>query len=202
MALSMVNAGGGFGVAYADPVRLFDIRLFGMQLDEELASRPGSAGLTVVFESGRFLVASAGAYLAEVLDLKVNHGRCFAVVRGGTHHCRLPASWGHSHPFRVVPNGGGRSRSEISDCLVTVVGQLCTPKDVLARDVPVRRLRIGDVLVFHHAGAYGWSISHHDFLSHPHPDVLLLDEGGVPGSANTIAGRVEAGHPATRAAGS
>ncbi len=191
VALSMMNAGGGFGVAYAQPVRLFDIRLFGAQLHEELARRPASAGLTLVFESGRFLVASAGAYLAEVLDLKINHGRHFAVVRGGTHHFRLPASWGHSHPFRVVPTGdSGRCQSEISDCLVTVVGQLCTPKDVLARNVPVRRLRIGDVLVFHHAGAYGWSISHHDFLSHPHPEVVLLDEEQVSGSAGTSASRL------------
>jgi diaminopimelate decarboxylase len=45
---------------------------------------------------------------------------------------------------------------------------------VLARDVPVELIRVGDVIVFRLAGAYGWSISHHDFLSHPHPDVTWL----------------------------
>ena len=48
-------------------------------------------------------MAAWGAYVAEVLDVKENHGACFAVVRGGTHHFRLPASWGHSHPFTVIP---------------------------------------------------------------------------------------------------
>jgi diaminopimelate decarboxylase len=57
---------------------------------------------------------------------------------------------------------------------VTVTGELCTPKDVLARDVRVESLRAGDLLWFHSAGAYGWSISHHDFLSHPHPRHLFL----------------------------
>ncbi|MGS0652473.1 hypothetical protein ACU40U_16505, partial [Staphylococcus arlettae] len=27
-----------------------------------------------------------------------------------------------------------------------------------------------------YAGAYGWSISHHDFLSHPHPTFIYLTE--------------------------
>jgi len=45
---------------------------------------------------------------------------------------------------------------------------------VLARETPVDELRAGDLLWFHHAGAYGWSISHHDFLSHPHPRRVFL----------------------------
>ena len=48
-------------------------------------------------------------------------------------------------------------------------GQLCTPKDVLARRVTVKRLRAGDVVAFGMAGAYAWNISHHDFLMHPPP---------------------------------
>ncbi len=42
--------------------------------------------------------------------------------------------------------------------------------DVLARDVEIAHLRVGGRIVFRLAGAYGWHISHHDFLSHPHPE--------------------------------
>ena len=63
-------------------------------------------GVRLVFELGRYLAADAGWYAAEVLDLKRNHGRWFAVLRGGTHHFRLPAAWGYSHPFTVVPVEG------------------------------------------------------------------------------------------------
>jgi diaminopimelate decarboxylase len=104
------------------------------------------------------------------------------LVRGGTHHFRLPASWQHSHPFTALPVDrwrSGAARPELRDEPVTVVGELCSPKDVLARDVVVPRVRAGDVLVFHHAGAYGWEISHHDFLSHPHPEHVFL--GGPSG---------------------
>jgi diaminopimelate decarboxylase len=122
-------------------------------------------------------VAAWGAYVTEVLDVKTNHGRCFAVVRGGTHHFRLPASWGHSHPFTVIPVEEWPypfPRPGVRGAPVTVAGELCSPKDVLARDVEVDELRAGDILWFHHAGAYGWSISHHDFLHHPHPRQLFL----------------------------
>jgi diaminopimelate decarboxylase len=54
---------------------------------------------------------------------------------------------------------------------VTLVGQLCTPKDVLARSVHVACLRSGDIVAFALAGAYAWNISHHDFLMHPPPRV-------------------------------
>jgi diaminopimelate decarboxylase len=66
-------------------------------------------------------------------------------------------------------------RPEVVDAPVTVVGQLCTPKDVLAADVPVAAARAGDVLVFALAGAYAWNISHRDFLMHPPPRFHHLD---------------------------
>jgi diaminopimelate decarboxylase len=38
----------------------------------------------------------------------------------------------------------------------------------------VDRLRVGDVLLFARTGAYGWDISHHEFLHHPHPQMFVL----------------------------
>ena len=171
--VGVVNAGGGIGVDYAAIDRPFDWARFCADLADQLAAAP----VRLRFECGRYLVAAFGAYVTEVLDVKTNHGACFAVVRGGTHHFRLPASWGHSHPFTVIPVEDWPyplPRPEVRGGPVTVAGELCSPKDVLARDVAVDRLRAGDLLWFHHAGAYGWSISHHDFLHHPHPRQLFL----------------------------
>ena len=164
--LRYINVGGGFGVDYTGG-REFDVAA--------LAAIPADPRLVV--EPGRWLAAPAGWYAAEVLDLKRVHGQWFAVLRGGTHHFRLPAAWGYSHPFTVLPADDwpyGYARPSIRDSAVTVAGELCTPRDVLARQVDVGLLRVGDVLVFGNAGAYGWDISHHDFLRHPHPDVVWL----------------------------
>jgi 2-[(L-alanin-3-ylcarbamoyl)methyl]-2-hydroxybutanedioate decarboxylase len=173
VALQVVNAGGGIGVDYAAIDRPFDWK--GL-----CAALPDPAPVRLRFECGRYLAAAWGAYVTEVLDVKANHGTAFAIVRGGTHHFRLPASWGHSHPFTVIPVEEWRypfPRPSVRGRPVTVAGELCSPKDILARDVMVDELRAGDLLWFHHAGAYGWSISHHDFLNHPHPRRLFLDGG-------------------------
>ncbi|MFD0745277.1 type III PLP-dependent enzyme [Phytohabitans flavus] len=53
-------------------------------------------------------------------------------------------------------------------------GRAVHPRDVLTRAQHVDRLRVGDVLVFANAGAYGWDISHHDYLRHPHPAMLVV----------------------------
>jgi len=109
----------------------------------------------------------AGWYATEVLDVKTTHGRTFAVVRGGTHHFRLPAAWGYSHPFTVVPVPDWPHpypRPGVTDCPVDAVGELCTPRDVLSRRQHVTAVRAGDLLVFGRTGAYGWDISHHEFL--------------------------------------
>ncbi|MEV4421620.1 alanine racemase [Patulibacter sp. NPDC049589] len=166
--LQVINAGGGLGVDY--------------QSSDSIDVTPLSAvvvpdGLELIVEPGRYLAADAGWYAAEVLDLKTTHGRCFAVLRGGTHHFRLPAAWGYSHPFTVVPvDDWDRPypRPSVTDTEIDAVGELCTPRDVLTRGQRVARLRVGDLLVFGRAGAYGWDISHHDFLRHDPPEFVIL----------------------------
>jgi diaminopimelate decarboxylase len=59
---------------------------------------------------------------------------------------------------------------------VTLVGQLCTPKDVFAREVPTDRIAVGDLVAFSMSGAYAWNISHHDFLMHPKPRFRYLNQ--------------------------
>jgi diaminopimelate decarboxylase len=172
ITLRTINVGGGFGIDYTGD-RTFDLaRLRALPDDHRL-----------VFEPGRYLAAPAGWYAAEVLDLKRTHGTWFAVLRGGTHHFRLPAAWGYSHPFTVLPVDDWPhryGRPDLRDTAVTVTGELCTPRDVLARDTPVARIRVGDVVVFGNAGAYGWDISHHEFLRHPPPDRIWLQPSRSP----------------------
>nr|WP_221475798.1 type III PLP-dependent enzyme [Sphaerisporangium rubeum] len=160
-----VNVGGGMAVPYRRPDERFDWDAYGKGLT---ALR--SPGETLRVEPGRALTAYCGWYLTRVLDVKRVHGEVFAVVTGGTHHLRTPVAKGHDQPFAVLPTGEGPGAE---DEPVTLVGQLCTPKDVLARRV-VTTVRPGDVVVFGMAGAYAWTISHHDFLMHPKPGFHYL----------------------------
>jgi diaminopimelate decarboxylase len=181
LPLTEVNIGGGMGVDYHDPDRRFDWPAFGAGLRRLLAEHPG---LTLRIEPGRSVSVYCGWYVTEVLDLKHSHGEAFAVLRGGTHHLRTPATRHHDQPFQVIPAEGWPwpwTRPAAIDEPVTLVGQLCTPKDVLASRIPVRQLRAGDRIAFAMTGAYAWNISHHQFLMHPAPGFHYLDH--VPAAA-------------------
>lgn len=177
LAVDQVNVGGGIGVNYVEPQRQFDWEglCAGLAALPERAAMPG---VRVRFEIGRYLTAACGYYAMQVVDIKRSYGKTFLVGRGGTHHFRTPAAQGHSHPFHVLPVAAWPypfARAGVEGEPVSVVGQLCTPKDVLAFDAPVASVRCHDLLVFPYAGAYGWHISHHDFLRHPHPAQWYLE---------------------------
>jgi diaminopimelate decarboxylase len=161
-----INLGGGMAVDYRAPERRFDWAAYGAGL---AALRRPDEVLRV--EPGRAVTAYCGWYVTDVLDVKRTHGAAYAVLRGGTHHLRTPAAKGHDQPCTVLPAGTGPAVSGP----VTLVGQLCTPKDVLARQAPIDRLAVGDVVAFALAGAYAWNISHHDFLMHPKPAVHYVN---------------------------
>jgi diaminopimelate decarboxylase len=161
------NLGGGMAVNYGRPGERFDWTAYGRGL-----ARCARAGETLRVEPGRAVTAYCGWYVTRVLDVKPSHGRMFAVVAGGTHHLRTPAAKGHDQPFAVLPVPSWPHdwpRPAAPAGRVTIVGQLCTPKDVLARDVQAPGLRVGDLVAFGMAGAYAWNISHHSFLMHPEP---------------------------------
>jgi diaminopimelate decarboxylase len=162
-----INLGGGMAVDYRRPGERFDWSAYGHGL-----AQVAGPGESLRVEPGRAMTAYCGWYVTRVLDVKPSHGKTFAVVAGGTHHLRTPVTKGHDQPFAVLPVSAWPHpwpRPTASAGEVTVVGQLCTPKDVLARDVPVPGLRAGDLVAFGMAGAYAWNISHHDFLMHPEP---------------------------------
>jgi diaminopimelate decarboxylase len=176
--LRLVDVGGGFGVPFEPDrrgERPFDLARFGEGLARLTA--PGEA--RVLFEPGRLLVADCGWYAAEVIDVRHSYGTDFVILRGGIHHFALPTSWEIVHNFAVVPRTDSHPEGEQRP--VTVVGELCTPEDTLARDVRTGPVRPGDVVVFPMAGAYGYEFALAEFLGHPRPRRVLLRSGARGG---------------------
>ncbi|KJZ65262.1 type III PLP-dependent enzyme [Pseudomonas fluorescens] len=173
-AITHLNVGGGIGVNYLGPQQ-FDWQRLCTHLGQSLVACADAP--IVRFEPGRFISAFCGYYAIEVLDKKTSHGKHFLVCRGGTHQFRLPVAQGHDHP--VIHLARHRVTPTATQQDWTVVGQLCTPKDVLSRDCPLTGVEIGDMLVLPLAGAYGYNISHVDFLCHPRPPQVFVQQAGA-----------------------
>jgi diaminopimelate decarboxylase len=162
--LRVVDVGGGIGIGPGDETA-FDVGLFGRCV---AAIRPPN-NCRVVLEPGRYLVAECGYYATEVVDVKQTLGTWYAVVRGGINHFLRPALGDYAGTIRVVPVDDWPSayaRPGVHNASITVVGELCSPSDVLAQ-VSVDQLRAGDILVFSMAGSYGWELALQAFLGHP-----------------------------------
>jgi diaminopimelate decarboxylase len=166
--IRILNIGGGFGIPYFpgdEPLNLATIGANLARILDGLDSRLAQA--EVVIELGRFLVGEAGIYVSRVIDRKLSRGHVFLVTDGGLHH-HLAASGNFGQVVRknypVVV--GNRVRGHERE-IVSVVGPLCTPLDLLAENMEMGKAEVGDLIVVFQSGAYGLTASPTAFLSHP-----------------------------------
>lgn len=173
--MQVLNIGGGCGVPYFPGEKPLDINAVADSLarQQELL-HAASPQTRLVIELGRYLVAEAGLYVCRVLERKVSHGQVFLITDGGLHH-HLAASGNFGQVIRknypvVIGNrvhGGARE-------IVSVVGPLCTPLDVLADRVEMACADSGDLVAVFQSGAYGLTASPSAFLGHPAAQEVLV----------------------------
>jgi diaminopimelate decarboxylase len=173
--LRWLNIGGGLGVPYFPGEQRLDLAPIAANLEPLLTeAQERLPGAEIVMELGRYLVAEAGIYVCQVVDRKVSRGETFLITNGGLHH-HLAASGNFGQVIRknYPVCIGNRVASPVPEP-VSVVGPLCTPLDILADKMALSPAYPGDLVVVFQSGAYGYSASPLDFLSHPHPAQVLL----------------------------
>jgi len=174
-----LNLGGGFGIPYFGHESALDIQSVGSQLTTLINSTiDPTRNLAIVIELGRYLTAESGIYLSRIIEKKYSRGKHFLVVAGGmNHHLAASGNLGQTirrnFPVKASPLASRAMTDEKTEN-VTIVGPLCTPLDILASDVVLPVLQPGDHIAILNSGAYGYSASPHQFLSHPTPAELLL----------------------------
>lgn len=175
LQLRFVNIGGGLGIPYFPGEHPLELDSVAANLQTELTAFQSVAPQTeIVMELGRYLVGEAGLYVCQVIDKKVSRGTTYLVTDGGLHHhLSNSGNFGQvirkNYPVEAVPaNPTGESE------LVTVVGPLCTPLDIVADKVELPCCEVGDLIVVRQSGAYGFSASPQGFLSHPEVVEVLL----------------------------
>jgi diaminopimelate decarboxylase len=170
-----LNIGGGFGIPYFPGDLPLDVTQIGYHLAQWMprvhAALPGSE---IIVELGRYLVGEAGIYVTRVIDRKVSRGQVFLVVDGGLHH-HLAASGNFGQVIRKnYPVAVASASLNAAREVVSVVGPLCTPLDVLAAQTELPAADVGDLIVVFQSGAYGLTASPTAFLGHPAPGEVLL----------------------------
>lgn len=174
-SLQTFNIGGGFGIPYFPGDSALAIEHVGEHLQTMINTYASELSATkLIMELGRYLVGESGLYVCQVIDRKISNGEVFLITDGGMHH-HLAASGNLGQILRknypvIVANRINQAKTEVCN----VVGPLCTPLDCLAKKIELPVSAKGDYIAILQSGAYGFSASPKDFLSHPHPVEILV----------------------------
>lgn len=185
--IEAISAGGGLSIPYRDGDARIDTAHYFELWDEarrRIAAHLGHP-VRLEIEPGRFLVAESGALISEVRAVKTMGSRRFVLVDAGFNDLMRPAMYGSHHDISVLSAGGEEKSGERAPCVVA--GPLCESGDVFTQQeggvVESRLLpeaQVGDLLVFHDAGAYGATMSS-NYNSRP-----LLAEAMIDGASSRL----------------
>ncbi len=171
----LFNIGGGFGIPYFPGDRALNIAAIGENLQRLIPEvKRQLPDARIAIELGRYMVAEAGIYVCRVLERKISRGQIFLVTDGGLHH-HLAASGNFGQVIRknypvIIGNKVQGADREV----VSVVGPLCTPLDLLADQMQMAKASVGDLVVILQSGAYGLTASPAAFLGHPAAIEVLI----------------------------
>lgn len=163
-SIRAIDVGGGFPVAYHDDEPTADLDGFATVLRETF----GDAGVDLIVEPGRFLVAEAGVLLTEVLYRKDSGAKRFMIVDAGMNDLLRPSHYEAHHAIEPVLPSAAPLR------VVDVVGPVCESGDFLALDRPLPDVGAGALMAVRNAGAYGYVMSS-NYNSRPRPAEVLVD---------------------------
>ncbi|MBI5456359.1 diaminopimelate decarboxylase [Candidatus Kaiserbacteria bacterium] len=167
--LEFVDFGGGFGIPYRPEQKPLDVRRLGNEtaaIFSEFCRNRGKT-LELAIEPGRYLVAEAGALLAQVVDIKKTPGHTFVGINTGFNHLIRPAFYGSYHHVFNLSNPKGRNE------LVNIVGNICESSDFFVKRRALPKARLRDLLLFADAGAYGYAMSS-DYNLREKPKEILI----------------------------
>jgi diaminopimelate decarboxylase len=173
-----IDAGGGLGISYDDPqqtgksredAQLFDPKAAVLEYAQHIRAALAGFDGELLLEPGRFIIAQAGALLAQVLYTKRNGTKTFVVTDAAMNDLIRPALYQAYHS--ILPLRRHQKRPSV---VVDVVGPVCETGDFFARDRELPALEPGDSIALLDAGAYGMSLSS-NYNSRPRAAEVLVE---------------------------
>lgn len=161
--LEALDVGGGLAVRYHDEQAPTP-----SSFAAAVAPPVRAAGLKLLCEPGRFLVANAGLLLTRVLYRKRAGGKEFVIVDAGMSDFVRPSHYSAHHDIVPLVEGNRPER------LVNVVGPICESGDFLALDRKLPVPEPGELLAVLGTGAYGFVMSS-TYNQRPRPPEILVE---------------------------
>lgn len=167
--LSVLDIGGGFPVAYGG--RPLDIDAYCAPLRAALAELPSH--VRVLAEPGRFLVAPAMLAVSTVIGRARRNDRWWYYLDDGIYGSYSGQLYEQvQYPLSTLPSSGPRQPSVLA-------GPTCDSIDLIAEDIELPELALGDLVIGQQMGAYTLATAC-EFNSLPKPQVVVLNQPSEP----------------------
>ena len=161
--LHHLDLGGGLGIRYQDETPPLPEEQM-----EALLTRLKGREFEILIEPGRAIAGNAGLLITQVLYLKNNAEKNFAIVDAAMNDLMRPALYGAWQAIDPV----NRKSSEPAK-IYDVVGPICETGDFLGKNRELS-LKQGDLLAIRSAGAYGFTMSS-NYNSRPRVAEIMVD---------------------------
>lgn len=148
----------------------------------------------LIIETGRFVVCEAGQYVTRIVDIKESRGVKYLIVENGLNGFLRPSiaellaayapqesKLQSCEPIFTVKDAFEFTileRKKYFSEKVTIVGNLCTSADIMAKDILIPKADIGDILVVSKAGSYSYTLTPVLFASHSLPLQFYVKANG------------------------
>ena len=175
--ISIINAGGGFGVWYTSKDPIFkkdDYKKFITVIAKEIKNAVSKFNLLepkLVVEPGRSLIAEAGTTLYTVGSVKEIKGiRKYVAIDGGMFESPRYALYGSLYTAVKCKKEGEKQEK------VTIVGKCCESGDCIIKDTKLEKVKPGDIIAVLTTGAYHYSMAS-NYNRNPIPPVISVKNG-------------------------
>ncbi|MEG0229051.1 MAG: diaminopimelate decarboxylase [Oscillospiraceae bacterium] len=174
--IEYIDFGGGFGIDYFSNETPLDIEVLREGLKEIIRDNSTLFNeVYSIFESGRFLVADAGIYVTKIIEKKESQNNVFLICDGGSNHHANSAFLGRiargNFPIKAITK---KQRNIDENELVTITGPLCSPTDVIGKNISLKKCDADDLIVIEKSGAYGLTNSPLFFILHPLSKEIII----------------------------
>jgi ornithine decarboxylase len=169
-----LDIGGGFPIDYAEPVQ--DISRFCAPVRAALAKIPRR--VRVIAEPGRYIVGPCAIGVASVMGRAQREGHWWYYLDDGLYGAYSGQLFDHAR-FPVEPLRDAQERLPS-----VLAGPTCDSIDVIAENLMLPLLKVGDLVVGRAMGAYTWA-SATEFNFFPKPTVVTVNRR--PGDAGGVA---------------
>ncbi len=172
--VKIVDLGGGFGVPYKPNEEPLDLSYVSSELlptlNEFVSCYPSVKEFK--FEPGRYIPCESGKLLGTVTAVKHENDTWWVCTDIGMNQLVRPSMYNSYHKIEIAHNSNNDKRPRV---IANFCGNICESGDILGKNRTVKLPEVGDIVVIHNAGAYGFSMAS-NYTGRPRPAEVMLND--------------------------